>query len=143
MGRDPSYSRHKTSPLTRVTSFSRFRFFEKLVTINYPIFRLKFVINEIFFKKIIIINYQFLDGNVPRTNVYGVIVSQLIRFAKVCSNISNFNNKNTCMKLLYCGKAIGIINFVKHLRDDCLTYCRSEMSSSSAHIEVGTLLHFS
>ena len=51
---------------------------------------------------------------IPRTSVYGVNVSQLIRFVRVCSNISNFNYKNTCMKLLYCSKAIDIINSVKH-----------------------------
>ena len=33
----------------------------------------------------------FLDGDVPS---YGVYVSQLIRFAGVCSNDDNFNNRN-------------------------------------------------
>ena len=39
-------------------------------------------------------NFQFLDGNVPRSPSYGVYISQLISFARVCSNIDDFNNKN-------------------------------------------------
>ena len=33
-----------------------------------------------------IVNFPFLDGNVPRRPFYGVYISQLIRFARVCSN---------------------------------------------------------
>ena len=33
-----------------------------------------------------IVNYPFLDGDVPRSPSYGVYTYQLIRFAKVCSN---------------------------------------------------------
>ena len=35
---------------------------------------------------------SFLDGDVPRVPLYGVYISQLIRFARVCSNVSDFNN---------------------------------------------------
>ena len=38
--------------------------------------------------------FPFLDGDVPRSPSYGVYISQLIRFARVCSNIDNFNNRN-------------------------------------------------
>ena len=41
-----------------------------------------------------IVNFPFLDGNVPRSPFYGVYMSQLIRFARVCSNVDDFNNKN-------------------------------------------------
>ena len=34
-----------------------------------------------------IVNFQFLDGDVPRSPSYGVYISQLIRFARVCSNV--------------------------------------------------------
>ena len=37
-----------------------------------------------------IVNFPFLDGDVPRYPSYGV----LIRFARVCSNVSDFNNIN-------------------------------------------------
>ena len=41
-----------------------------------------------------IVNFPFLDGNVPRSPSYGVYISQLIRFARVCSNVDDFNNRN-------------------------------------------------
>ena len=41
-----------------------------------------------------IVNFPFLDGDVPRSPSYGVYFSQLIRFARVCSNVDDFNNRN-------------------------------------------------
>ena len=41
-----------------------------------------------------IVNFPFLDGNVPRSPSYGVYISLLIRFARVCSNVDDFNNRN-------------------------------------------------
>ena len=41
-----------------------------------------------------IVNFPFLDGDVPRSPSYGVYISQLIRFARVCSNVDDFNNIN-------------------------------------------------
>ena len=40
------------------------------------------------------VNFPFLDGDVPRSPSYGVYISQLIRFARVCSNVDGFNNRN-------------------------------------------------
>ena len=40
------------------------------------------------------VNFPFLDGNVPRSPSYGVYISQLIRFAGVCSNFDYFNNRS-------------------------------------------------
>ena len=40
------------------------------------------------------VNVPFLDGDVPRSPSYGVYISQLIRFARVCSNADGFNNRN-------------------------------------------------
>ena len=40
------------------------------------------------------VNFAFLDGDVPCSPSYGVYISQLIRFAKVCSNVDDFNNRN-------------------------------------------------
>ena len=34
-----------------------------------------------------IVNFPFLDGDVPHSSSYGVYISQLIRFARVCSNV--------------------------------------------------------
>ena len=41
-----------------------------------------------------IVNFQNLDGDVPRSPSYGVYISQLIHFARVCSNVDDFNNRN-------------------------------------------------
>ena len=41
-----------------------------------------------------IVNFPFLDGDVPRSPSYGVYISQLIRFARVCSYVDDFNNRN-------------------------------------------------
>ena len=41
-----------------------------------------------------IVNFPFFDGDVPRSPSYGVYISQLIRFARVCSNVDDFKNRN-------------------------------------------------
>ena len=38
--------------------------------------------------------FPILDGDVPSSPSYGVYISQLIRFARVCSNVDDFNNRN-------------------------------------------------
>ena len=49
-----------------------------------------------------IVNFPFLDGDVPRSTSYGVYISQLIRFARVSSHVDDFNtgNKVLTAKLL-------------------------------------------
>ena len=44
-----------------------------------------------------IVNFPFLDGDVPRRPSYGVYVSQLIRFARVFSHVDDFNTRNKCL----------------------------------------------
>lgn len=41
-----------------------------------------------------IVNFPHLDGDVPRAPSYGVYISQLIRFARACSSIEDFNIRN-------------------------------------------------
>ena len=42
-----------------------------------------------------IFNFPYLDGNALRPPPpFCVYISQLIRFARVCSNVSDFNNRN-------------------------------------------------
>ena len=41
-----------------------------------------------------IVNFPFLDRDVPRSPSYGVYISQLIRFSRVCSNVDDFYNRN-------------------------------------------------
>ena len=40
------------------------------------------------------VNFTFLDGDVPRSSSYGVYISQLIHFVRVCSTVDDFNNRN-------------------------------------------------
>ena len=41
-----------------------------------------------------IVNFPYLDGDFPRRASYGVYISQLIRFARVSSHVSDFNTRN-------------------------------------------------
>ena len=41
-----------------------------------------------------IVNFSFLDGDVPRSTSHGVYISQLIRFARVSSHVDDFNTRN-------------------------------------------------
>ena len=52
-----------------------------------------------------IVNFPFLDGDVPRSTSYGVYFSQLIRFARVYSHVADFNvrNKSLTAKLFQQG----------------------------------------
>ena len=51
------------------------------------------------------VNCPFLDGDVPRRASYSVYISQLIRFARVCNHVADFNARNKCLpaKLLLQG----------------------------------------
>ena len=52
-----------------------------------------------------IVNFPFLDGDVPRSTSYGIYTSQLIRFARVSSHVADLNarNKSLTAKLLQQG----------------------------------------
>ena len=41
-----------------------------------------------------IVNFPFLDGDVPRSTSYGVYISQLIRFARASSYVTELNMRN-------------------------------------------------
>ena len=44
-----------------------------------------------------IVNFPFLDGDVPRRTSYGVYNPQLIRFARASSNLNDFNYRNKAL----------------------------------------------
>ena len=44
-----------------------------------------------------IVYFRFLDGDVPRRPSYGVYISQLIIFARVCSHVDDFDTRNKCL----------------------------------------------
>ena len=59
-----------------------------------------------------IVNFPFVDDDVPRSTSYGVYISQLNRFARASSHVADFNTRNILLtQILTC---IGIINFAKH-----------------------------
>ena len=41
-----------------------------------------------------IVDFPFLDGPVPRSTSYGVYISQLMRFARASSFVTDFNTRN-------------------------------------------------
>ena len=47
-----------------------------------------------------IVNFPFLDGDVPRSTSYGASISQLFRFARVASHVDDFNTRQTLNKVL-------------------------------------------
>ena len=72
-----------------------------------------------------IVNFPFLDGDVPRSTSYGVYISQLIRFARASSYVTDFNTRNKLLTQKFLNRAIGIINFAKHFQnfiDDTLIW---------------------
>ena len=60
-----------------------------------------FVSSEIYDKRddfdFDIVNFPFLDGDVPRSPSYGVYISQLIRVARTCSHVEDYNARNKCL----------------------------------------------
>ena len=66
-----------------------------------------------------IVNFLFLDGDIPRRTSYGVYISQLIRFGRVSSNVSDFNCRNKALsaKLLKQGYRYHMLRkaFLAHL----------------------------
>ena len=48
-----------------------------------------------------VINYPYLDGNIPKGQSYGIFISQLVRLARINSSFSNFilDCKNLVRKL--------------------------------------------
>ena len=57
-----------------------------------------------------IVNLPFLDGDVPRHPSHGVYIPQLIRLARVCSHIEDFNARNKCLTAKLLKQDIGIIS---------------------------------
>ena len=67
-------------------------------------YRIFWIISKIYDKRDdfdfdIIVNFPFLDGDVPRRPSYGQYISQLIKFARVCSHVEDFyiNVRNKCL----------------------------------------------
>ena len=61
-----------------------------------------------------IVNFPFIDGDIPRATSYGVYISQLIRFARVSSHVVDFNTRT---QRNFSNKVIGITNSVKRFKN--------------------------
>ena len=70
-----------------------------------------------------IVNFPFLDGDVPRRPSYGVYISQLIRFARVCSHVDDFNTRNKCL-VYKLKKIMGMTDFSDQFRKIMMRYKR-------------------
>ena len=84
-----------------------------------------------------IVNFPFLDGDVPRRASYGVYISQLIRFARVCNHVTDFNARNKCLtaKLLQQG-----YRYHKHRKTFSKFYRRHYELISKYNVGLKTLL---
>ena len=58
-----------------------------------------------------------IDGDVPRRTSYVVYISQLIRFARASSNLSDFNYRNKVLTAKLLRQRIVILNFVRCFRN--------------------------
>ena len=74
------------------TSDTKAAFLHLHLSISHYIVSTKIYIRDDF--DIEIVNFPFLDGDVPRSISYGVYISQLIRFDRECSNVIDFNTRN-------------------------------------------------
>jgi len=45
-----------------------------------------------------VINYSFLNGNIPSSPAYGVYMSQLIRYSGACNSYQDFLNQSVNME---------------------------------------------
>ena len=63
------------------------------------------------------LKFHFLNRDVLSLPSYGVYISQLFRFTRVCLNVIDFNNnkKNNFRPLSSYNWAMTIINFIKFL----------------------------
>ena len=64
-----------------------------------------------------IFNFLFLDGDVPRRTSYGVYISQLIRFARASSNLSDFNCRIKAHTVKLLRQGYRFLNFVRRFRN--------------------------
>ena len=96
-----------------------------------------------------IVNYPHLDGDVPRATSYGVYISQLIRYARACSSIDDFNNRNRIIseKLLKQGYRYNKLKeyckqYISHLPDEKSTNSNISVKNMTLTLGVGSwVLH--
>ena len=63
-----------------------------------------------------IVNFPFLDGDVPRPTSYRVYISQLIWFARVSSHVADFNARDKSLTAKLFQQGYRIINLKDFLQ---------------------------
>ena len=76
------------------SSYTEALFLDLGLSITNGIVSAKIYDEQEYFNFEIIVNSPFLDGDVPRSPSYSVFISHHIRFARVSSNVVDFNNRN-------------------------------------------------
>ena len=105
------------------------------------IFLLQMVSSKIYDKRddydFDIVNFPFLDCDVPRRASNGVYILQLIRFARLCNHNADFNARNKCLtaKLLQKGH-----RYHKLRKTFSKFYCRHYELISKFNVRLKTLL---
>ena len=64
-----------------------------------------------------IVNFPFLDGDVPRSTSYGVYNSQFIRYARASSYVADFNTRNKLLTQKLLKQGYRYHNFAKHFQN--------------------------
>ena len=64
-----------------------------------------------------IVNFPFLDGDVPRRTSYGVYISQLIGLTRASSNLSDFNYRNKALTAKLLRQGYRYFKFVRRFRN--------------------------
>ena len=85
-----------------------------------------------------IVNFPFLDGNIPSSTSYGVYISQFIRFARASRHVADFNASNNSLtaKLLQQG-----YRYHKLRKSFSKFYRRHYELVSKFNVGLKTLLH--
>ena len=84
-----------------------------------------------------IVNFPFLHGDVPRRTLYGVYISQLIRFARAFSNLSDFNCRNKALTAKRLRQGYG---YFKHRKAFSKFYRRHSAMVEKYNVSLKTLL---
>ena len=64
-----------------------------------------------------IVNFLFLDGDVPRSTSYSVYISLFLRFAQVSSHVEYFNTRNRVLTAKLLRQGYKIIKFERRFQN--------------------------
>ena len=71
-----------------------------------------------------IVNFPWLDGDVPRLPSYGIYISQLIRYARACTNVLDFHSRNLQITKKLLGQGFRFHKLVKSFWKFYKNYCQ-------------------